>query len=194
MSIVTIDDSYFTDIANAIRGKNGETTTYKPNEMAAAISALSSGGGDWQVAAISTVYDATTNKTIIPLTNYIDVNTDDFLLFGAGKYSETSSDPYQVFMISPMIVKLYNAFYNNSNGNFSPALPNQAIGLTSGVATNGRTRTMNYNARSTDYISRPSLFYSADVSIENGDFVVTGHSGNTGSRMGYWAFIVYREG
>ena len=194
MSIVTIDDSYFTDIANAIRGKNGETITYKPSEMAAAINALSSGGGDWQVAAISTVYDATTNKTIIPLTNYIDVNTDDFLLFGAGKYSETSSDPYQVFMISPMIVKLYNAFYNNSNGNFSPALPNQAIGLTSGVATNGRTRTMNYNARSTDYISRPSLFYSADVSIENGDFVVTGHSGNTGSRMGYWAFIVYREG
>ena len=46
MSIVTIDDSYFTDIANAIRGKNGETTTYKPNEMAAAISAISSGGGN----------------------------------------------------------------------------------------------------------------------------------------------------
>ena len=196
MSIVTIDDSCFTDISNAIRGKNGETTIYKPNEMAAAISALSGGGsGDWQVAAISTVYDATTNKTIIPLTNYIDINTDDFLLFAAGKYSETSSDPYQVFMISPMIVKLYNAFYNNSNGNFSPALPNQGIRLTSGVATNGRTRTMNYNARSTDYISRlSSVFYSADVSIENGDFVVTGHSGNTGSRMGYWAFIVYREG
>ena len=195
MSIVTIDDSYFTDIANAIRGKNGETTTYKPNEMAAAISAISGGGGDWQVAAISTVYDATTNKTIIPLTNYIDINTDDFLLFAAGKYSETSSSPYQVFMISPMIVKLYNTFYNNSNGNFSPALPNQAIDLTRGVTTNGRVSTMNYNARSTDYISRSSsLFYSADVSIENGDFVVTGFSGITGSRMGYWAFIAYREG
>ena len=195
MSIVTIDDSCFTDITNAIRSKNGETTTYKPNEMAAAINALSSGGGDWQVAAISTVYDATTNKTIIPLTNYIDVNTDDFLLFAAGKYSETSSSPYQVFMISPMIVKLYNTFYNNSNGNFSPALPNQGIKLTSGVATNGRVSTMNYNARSTDYISRlSSVFYSADVSIENGDFVVTGHSGNTGSRMGYWALIAYREG
>lgn len=194
MSIVTIDDSYFTDIANAIRGKNGETTTYKPNEMAAAISALSGGGGDWQVAAISTVYDATTNKTTIPLTNYIDVNTDDFLLLAAGKYSETSSDPYWAFMISPMIVKLYNAFYNNSNGKLSPALPNQAIDLTSGVVTDGTKRFMNYNARSTNYISRPSLFYSANVSIENGDFVVTGHSGNTGSRMGYWAFIVYREG
>lgn len=55
MSIVTIDDSYFTDIANAIRGKNGETTVYKPNEMAAAISALSSGGsGDWQYGKIKT--------------------------------------------------------------------------------------------------------------------------------------------
>lgn len=194
MSIVTIDDSYFTDIANAIRGKNGETTTYKPNEMAAAISALSGGGGDWQVAAISTVYDATTNKTTIPLTNYIDVNTDDFLLLAAGKYSETSSDPYWAFMISPMIVKLYNAFYHNSNGKLSPALPNQAIDLTSGVVTDGTKRIMNYNARSTDYISIPSLFYSANVSIENGDFVVTGHSSNTGSRMGYWAFIVYREG
>ena len=195
MSIVTIDDSCFTNIANAIRGKNGETTTYKPNEMAAAISAISSGGGDWQVAAISTVYDATTNKTIIPLTNYIDVNTDDFLLLGAGKYSETSSSPYQVFMISPMIVKLYNAFYNNTNGNLSPALPNQAINLTSGVETGGRTGYMNYNSHSYDYIHRIlDLFYSADVSIENGDFVVTGFSGRTGSRMGYWAFIVYREG
>ena len=195
MSIVTIDDSYFTDIANAIRGKNGETTTYKPNEMAAAISAISGGGGDWQVAAISTVYDATTNKTIIPLTNYIDVNTDDFLLFAAGKYSRTSSSPYQVFMISPMIVKLYNAFYNNSNGNLSPALPNQAVGLTSGVATEGRVSDMNYNARSANYINRSlDLFYSAKASIENGDFVVTGFSGVTGSRMGYWAFIVYREG
>ena len=98
-------------------------------------------------------------------------------------------------MISPMIVKLYNAFYNNSNGNFSPALPNKGIRLTSGVATSGKKGYMNYNSRSTDYISRlSSVFYSADVSIENGDFVVTGHSGRTGSRMGYWAFIVYREG
>lgn len=54
MSLVTIDDSCFTNIANAIRGKNGETTTYKPNEMAAAISAISGGGGDvtWQYGNI----------------------------------------------------------------------------------------------------------------------------------------------
>ena len=43
MSIVTIDDSYLTAIGNAIRAKNGATTTYKPSEMAAAINALETG-------------------------------------------------------------------------------------------------------------------------------------------------------
>ena len=43
MSIVTIDDSNLTAIGNAIRAKNGTTTTYKPSEMAAAISAIESG-------------------------------------------------------------------------------------------------------------------------------------------------------
>ena len=43
MSLVTIDDSYLTAIGNAIRAKNGTTTTYKPSEMAAAISAIETG-------------------------------------------------------------------------------------------------------------------------------------------------------
>ena len=43
MSLVTIDDSYLTAIGNAIRAKNGTTTTYKPSEMAAAINALNVG-------------------------------------------------------------------------------------------------------------------------------------------------------
>ena len=42
MSKVLVNESSLTGIANAIRGKNGETTTYKPSEMAAAITAISS--------------------------------------------------------------------------------------------------------------------------------------------------------
>lgn len=43
---------YYSDIANAIRGKNGLTDTYTPAQMAAAITAIPSGGGgdddiDW---------------------------------------------------------------------------------------------------------------------------------------------------
>lgn len=45
MAIVTTDNQYYSAIANAIRGKNGTETTYKPAEMAAAITALSTGGG-----------------------------------------------------------------------------------------------------------------------------------------------------
>ena len=37
MSKVLVTESYLTDISNAIRSKNGDSTKYKPSEMAAAI-------------------------------------------------------------------------------------------------------------------------------------------------------------
>lgn len=43
MATVTTNNQYYTDIANAIRGKNGTETLYKPSEMAAAIQAISGG-------------------------------------------------------------------------------------------------------------------------------------------------------
>ena len=43
---VLVSENNLTSIANAIRGKNGSTTTYKPSEMAAAITAISGGGPD----------------------------------------------------------------------------------------------------------------------------------------------------
>lgn len=45
MAIVITDEKHYTDIAAAIRSQNGEETTYKPSEMAAAILALVAGGG-----------------------------------------------------------------------------------------------------------------------------------------------------
>lgn len=44
MSKVLVNESSLTGIANAIRSKNGSTTTYKPSEMAEAITAISGGG------------------------------------------------------------------------------------------------------------------------------------------------------
>ena len=40
MSKVLVTESYLDDIADAIRGKNGTENTYKPSQMAAAITAL----------------------------------------------------------------------------------------------------------------------------------------------------------
>lgn len=45
MANVLVQDSSLTAIADAIRGKNGETTLYKPGDMAAAIIAIPTGGG-----------------------------------------------------------------------------------------------------------------------------------------------------
>ena len=50
----TVLDGYFTDIANAIRGKNGSSDTYTPTQMPAAITAIPSGGGDTLYEAYNT--------------------------------------------------------------------------------------------------------------------------------------------
>ena len=69
MSIVTIDDSYLTAIGNAIRAKNGTTTTYKPSEMAAAISAIESGSSGLLLSAYwnDTLTGAISDDTIIKI-------------------------------------------------------------------------------------------------------------------------------
>ena len=46
MSKVMVNESSLTAIGEAIRGKNGTTNTYKPSEMAAAISNIPAGGGN----------------------------------------------------------------------------------------------------------------------------------------------------
>ena len=56
MANVIINDTNLTNIANAIRGKNGTTATYKPSEMAAAITAISGGGGGSDVPAEALVF------------------------------------------------------------------------------------------------------------------------------------------
>lgn len=97
MSIVTIDDSYFTDIANAIRGKNGETTTYKPNEMAAAISALSSGGiTQWGKMFFSSSPSQINLSSIVA-----DYSKIDCMFFSPGKSSYDSGYVYFPGLTSP---------------------------------------------------------------------------------------------
>ena len=59
MAKVLVNESSLTGIANAIRGKNGSTTTYKPSEMAAAITAISGGGSEPVIEALSVTSNGT---------------------------------------------------------------------------------------------------------------------------------------
>lgn len=97
MSIVTIDDSCFTNIANAIRGKNGETTTYKPNEMAAAISAISGGGiTQWGKMFFSSSPSQINLSSIVA-----DYSKIDCMFFSSGKGSYDSGFIYFPGLTSP---------------------------------------------------------------------------------------------
>lgn len=65
------EESNIQDIANAIRSKNGLTTTYKPSEMAAAISAISGGGGSNEKAIVEkTISGIYTNNEITKIGGY----------------------------------------------------------------------------------------------------------------------------
>ena len=99
MSIVTIDDSCFTNIANAIRGKNGETTTYKPNEMAAAISAISGGGGN--ITQWGKMFFSSSPSQINLSSIVADYSKIDFMFFGSGKGSYDSGFIYFPGLTSP---------------------------------------------------------------------------------------------
>ena len=83
MSKVLVNESSLTGIANAIRGKNGSTDTYKPSEMAAAITAISGGGGGSVVDIPEEAFVISGNA------NYWDYNGkwDKFITAYADKWS-----------------------------------------------------------------------------------------------------------
>lgn len=57
MANVLVNNQSLTDIADAIRGKLNVQTTYKPGQMAAAISSIPTGSGRCPRAEVETVYD-----------------------------------------------------------------------------------------------------------------------------------------
>ena len=71
MSKVMVNESSLTAIGKAIRGKNGTTNTYKPSEMAAAISNIPA-GGNLDFSNLEYVQLTSNTNSILPdLTTFI---------------------------------------------------------------------------------------------------------------------------
>lgn len=71
MSQALITEARLTDIADAIRAKNGSSDTYTPPQMAAAIAAIPTGGGvDVEALSVTAngTYTAPTGKAYSPVT------------------------------------------------------------------------------------------------------------------------------
>lgn len=72
MSKVMVNESSLSAIGEAIRGKNGTTNTYKPSEMAAAISSIPAGGGNFDFSNLEYVQLTSNKSSVLPdLTTFI---------------------------------------------------------------------------------------------------------------------------
>ena len=73
MAKVLGSEENLTNIANAIREKNGETTTYKPGDMAGAIQNISSGGSTITKGIIVNEYDEDGYPIDVSLTGFTTI-------------------------------------------------------------------------------------------------------------------------
>ena len=111
MANVLVEETSLSNIASAIRGKNGSTAVYKPGEMAAAITNLPTGGGDTETITFSTdisylfasdggsaLYEAVKNKNLV-FTN---------IRYGRGVFYGMSTND----TITPFTIHLLRGMYN----------------------------------------------------------------------------------
>ena len=111
MANVLVEETSLSNIASAIRGKNGSTSVYKPGEMAAAITNLPTGGGDTETITFSedisylfasngggALYEAVKNKNLV-FTN---------IRYGRGVFYGMSTND----TITPFTIHLLRGTYN----------------------------------------------------------------------------------
>ena len=111
MANVLVEETSLSNIASAIRGKNGSTAVYKPGEMAAAITNLPTGGGDTETITFNTdisylfasngggaLYEAVKNKNLV-FTN---------IHYGRGVFYGMSTND----TITPFTIHLLRGMYN----------------------------------------------------------------------------------
>ena len=141
MANLLVEKESLEDIADAIRAKNGSSTTYKPSEMAGAISAIPSGGitptGTKQI---------TTNGTH-DVTNYasaqVNVPTG---ITPSGSQTFTENGTYDVTSLSQAVVNVQGSGYTIEDiiGG----------GITGAVTTNATTmQTPLYGQNLTEFIA-----------------------------------------
>lgn len=111
MANVLVEETSLSNIASAIRVKNGSTAVYKPGEMAAAITNLPMGGGDTETITFSgdisylfasngggALYEAVKNKNLV-FTN---------IRYGRGVFYNMSTND----TITPFTIHLLRGTYN----------------------------------------------------------------------------------
>ena len=91
MTKVAVTETYLTNIANAIRGKNGSSDTYTPAEMATAITNIPSGGESKNIQVVQGT-TRTTSSTLTEIGAEMTVSkTGTYDVYWSAFRSTTSS-------------------------------------------------------------------------------------------------------
>ena len=150
---VVVLDSTLTDIADAIRGKNGSSDTYKPSEMSTAITAIPSGGGDI-VNGIISRFKATSGtvdaNTFVEFVNTITPGTDTSLVATSNAY----------YNISAVLVDDNKVFIAHRSGNYLYGIICTISGstITPGTDTQLSTATDSYQDNSPVLVDTNKIF------------------------------------
>ena len=165
MAKVAVTESYLEDIADAIRAKTGLSNTYKPSEMATAISAIPSSGGITPTGTLNITANDTYDVTIyanasvnVPQTTITQLNVSS-----NGTYTAPSGTAY-----SPVVVSVSGGgSINNQDKSTDPTEAIQVISYDSGYTG---LNTVTVNAISSDYIG------SNIIQRSSSDLTVSGNT------------------
>lgn len=206
MANVLVQESSLTAIADAIREKNGETTAYKPAEMADAIAAIPSGGSlDFLTNTTdygTTVYDSGSNVTS-SLALPDDVAFEDIVfIMGHGgvlnsSVSVSGSARHNLYIYCPA---LYDKVLDDTHACFGSICGNYSStyyqGIDIGSAGYGRPPSGGnkyYPWIKYDATNHAILFYTGDYQSSS-DETITLTKGYAIAKYGYVAVIYKKKG
>lgn len=152
MTKVAVTETYLTNIANAIRGKNGSSDTYTPAEMATAITNIPSGGESKNIQVVQGT-TRTTSSTLTAIGAEMTVSKTGTYDVYWSAFRSTTSSSYTYG------TQLYvgSSAYGTQNTTWSNHVQNNHLSNVS-LTANQKIRVYGRNSRgSSYYIYAPTL-------------------------------------
>lgn len=180
MSKVVVTESYLSDIAEAIRSKNGSSSTYRPGQMAAAIAAIPT-GGDVDIEALNVTvngtYTAPTGKAYSPVIVNVPAGG------GAGMYGFSLTGGYNGGAALLLVVDGETVLSATGNSPYNDTF----VPSSGSFSINGITWSITINTRSQGVY--------VDVVISDGEQTISmtvtanGPNGSYGYNYSRWGFL-----